>query len=197
MAKTWTSIMRGVPMDIYIAAAATATPVTGVTISWASYTELGYMDGGLTLEMTQEHWEATADQTTMIVKRELTAEGLSVTVNLSESVIAHLQYAHSGAAYTAGAVAGTDSNELDLGGLATTNEYTLGFQAVGANLDPADAHEDVVVWIPRVTPMGAVGQPFLQDGVRVIPCQWSAMGSMGLAAGKQLMTIYETTTAAP
>lgn len=180
--------------DVYIGAASTATPVSGITINWNSYTSLGFTIDGLTLDYSAEYFDVTADQTTVKLDRYLVAENLSVTFNIAETKLVTLEGLIASSTYTAGAAYGTNSNVLTIGDASSLTERTLGFQAKAALSDGSSGFEELVIWVPRVHSVGDISIPFMKDGVRQVAVTYEALGDMTQSAGARLITIYETTS---
>lgn len=97
MAKEVTNLLMG-SGEIYYADYGTSLPAdlntsSDGTLTWTSWTQLGFKDGGCDLEVDSKFYEDRVDDTTGIVQRVIIEQDARLIVNLAEIDLDHLALA--------------------------------------------------------------------------------------------------------
>lgn len=168
------------------------TPITGNTVSWASWVSLGFQsEDGLDFEYTAEWLDIMVSEHNAPIRRDLIGESLTTKILLQECSLAQLQYAISAATYTAAAVAGTNPNLLALGDKASIPQFSFGFEGF------AVTGEALVGFMPKVDTIGTVAMSYKKGAVRGIPFEFGSLADPNRAAGQTLAMLYELTATVP
>lgn len=171
-------------------AAVTNDPVSGNTVSWSGWTQLGYQgEDGLTETPSADIHIFNIPEIGQDIDAELMHESAEVEVALQEGNAALMQYALPGATYAAGATPGTNPNLLGIGG-GSLAFYSIGFE--GENR----GGQTFVVFYPKVFAMGPSSRKYSRQGVTLTPFKWKALGDASRTAGHRLREMWEITSAA-
>jgi len=108
------SIIAG-PASVYIAPVATAFPDINTTPG-ASWTYLGFTDGGVKVKHSQKVELLMADQDTAPIKAIRSEEGLEVSFDLAQLTLENYRYAMNNATVTTGSGPAVKRIDLYLGG---------------------------------------------------------------------------------
>jgi hypothetical protein len=165
----------------------TALPVvTGNTLTWTDWDEVGFTDDGIQLNYNPTVKEIEVDEVIPAVKRFLNGEKCSVLAKLAQATLANLNRAISGSTLTPTAAGGSnsaiDTLEFGSGGLI---EKMVGFEG----LSPAGGFRMFIGYI--ATAQANVQLAFKRAEKLVIPVEFSLVADTTKDPGKQLGKIVD------
>ena len=174
---------------LYAHSAGTAMPAIDADPTAAGWTDLGPIEGGVSVEREQTLEEHFIDEETGPVDVTRSAEALVVEANLAEPTLASLGLALNG--LSAASAAGPPATQT-LGayrGAAVTKQALL-FRA-GSPEGPGKAGQ---VYLPRGYFAGDTGMAYRKDELTVIPVEFRALvdDQAATQAERFGVTVYET-----
>ncbi len=174
---------------LYLHAERTAMPAVNANPTAAGWTDLGAIEGGVSVAREQTLKELFVDDETGPVDVARTAEALVLQASLAEPTLTNLGKALTGAAPTTGA--GPPTTET-LGGYrgATVARHALLFRA-GSPEGPGKTGQ---TYVPRGYFAGDLGMAHRKDEQTVVPVEFRALvdANASTPAERFGLTVYET-----
>lgn len=176
------------PVKIYVREIeeANEAPVSGSTVTWTGWTDLGYRyqsDEGTTIEVSNTNEVVRPMGFTGGIMKLITAEDATVSVALKKTDFAKIsRYLIPGATYTEGATP-TDPAITTLGGARCLEPFELGiegYDTTGGKL---------VAWFPRVTASDSASLQF-RKGDTEAPYSFAALCDESADEGEQIFTMW-------
>lgn len=157
--------------------------------------DLGYTQGGVTVEYTQTFLDVTVDQSTMIADKRLQEERVMATVPMAETAIDSLISA-SHSVFPAGTrTADSTKRKIEVGGASVSvsdaKQLIITPLSDGAGTLSTDDNEKVT--IHKAFPQIQWSKQYDLGEVRVITVEFHGLLDSTKSAGNQLFTIGDTT----
>ena len=175
---------------LYVAPALTAIPTLPTTkagtVTWTSWTDVGYTEGGVTFDYAPEVFEGKVDQELAPVITELMGESLKIKTNLAEATVKNLARAISASTFTSTAATTSTAakNQVEFGS-GTLAETMIGFEGTA----PGGGRRVIVIYRARST--GTAGLAYKKDALNAISVEWGALADATKDAGKRLCKIID------
>ena len=168
-----------------------AEPVVSNVLTTSTFTQLGYQsEDGLTETLEFEHVDINVPEANGTVESVLVNESATISVALQERQLSEMVHSMPGATYTAGAVDGTNENELTVGGKAAADSCDA-LLFVGEDRGGIQK----AIYYPKVIKQGPGGLQYSKRGISLVTYNWKALIDLTRDAGERLRMEWEITEA--